>query len=218
MTSTEVAVHVMVVEKTTSTYFKQLQSDSYTGGHVFTTVSTSLAYTNVPTVVMSTSLSYTGVPTSTIVSTLVSYTRVLPIVSTLQGHTSASTAVSTSVSYSSVPRPSTVVTYSTLLSHTITMRRDTAVSTSSLTVAQQIETGIIVIAAPVALAVIIVIIIIMTVTLIIIFTGWWRRSHKNTHSVQYPAVTTSGEIVELQQNACYMTTNNEKDKQQEYVY
>ena len=168
---------------------------------MFTTVSTSLAYTNVPTVVMSTSLSYIGVPTSTIVSTLLSYTSVLPIVSTLQAHTSASTAVSTSISYLSMTRPTTVVTYSTL----------------SLTVAQQIETGIIVIAAPVALVVIIIIIITMIVTLIIIFTWWRRRRHKNTHSVQYPAVSSSGEIVELQQNECYMTTNNEKDKQQEYV-
>ena len=114
-----------------------------------------------------------------------------------------STTVSTLVFYTSVP---TVLPY--------TMRRDTAISTSSLTVARQAETGIIVIAVPVALVVIII--IIMTVTLVIIFT-WWRRSHKNTHSVQYPAVTTSDEIVELQQNECYMTTNNEKDKQQEYV-
>ena len=150
------------------------------------------------------------------VSTLLS----MPIiVSTLQAHTSASTAVSTSVLYSSVPRPTTdVVSNSALLSYITTVRRDTSVSASSLTVAQQVETGIIVIAAPVALVVIIIIIIIiMIVTLITIFTWWRRRSHKNTHSVQYPAVSTSDEIVELQQNVCYMTTNNKKDKQQEYV-
>ena len=92
------------------------------------------------------------------------------------------------------------------------MRRETAVSASSLTVAQQVETGLIVIAAPVVL----VAIIIMIFTLAIIFT-WWRRSHKNIQSVQYPAVSTSDEVVELQQNECYMTTNNEKDQQQEYV-
>ena len=61
-----------------------------------------------------------------------------------------------------------------------------------------------------------VVVIIIVVTLIIIFTCW-RRSHKNTHSVQYPAVTTSDEIVrELQQNESYMimATNNDTD---EYV-
>ena len=65
---------------------------------------------------------------------------------------------------------------------------------------------IVVIAAPVVLVVIIVIIIM--ITLIIIFT-WRRRSHKNTHSVKYPAVSSSGEIVELQQNECYMTTKGD---------
>ena len=61
-----------------------------------------------------------------------------------------------------------------------------------------------------------VVFIIITVTLVIIFTWWRRRSHKNTHSVKYPAVTTSDEIVELQQNESYMimATNNDMD---EYV-
>ena len=60
-----------------------------------------------------------------------------------------------------------------------------------------------------------VVVIIIAVTLTIIFTCW-RRSHKNTHSVQYPAVTTSDEIVELQQNESYMimATNGDTD---EYV-
>ena len=71
---------------------------------------------------------------------------------------------------------------------------------------------IVVIAAPVVL-VVIIIIIIMIVTLIIIFTWWRRRSHKNTHSVKYPAVSSSGEIVELQQNECYMTTKGDTARQ-----
>ena len=60
-----------------------------------------------------------------------------------------------------------------------------------------------------------VVVIIITITLIIIFTCW-KRSHKNTHSVQYPAVTTSDEIVELQRNESYMITGT-NDDMDEYV-
>ena len=61
----------------------------------------------------------------------------------------------------------------------------------------------------------VVVVIIIAVTLIIIFTCG-KRSHKNTHSVQNPAVTTSDEIVELQQNESYMITGT-NDDMDEYV-
>ena len=49
---------------------------------------------------------------------------------------------------------------------------------------------------------IMMIVVVIIVTLVIIFTCW-RNRHKNTHSVQYPVVSTSDERVELQQNSCY---------------
>ena len=147
----------MVIDRTTSTYFTQLQPEYSTT--VFTAVSTSY-YTN-------------SVPTVNVVSTLVSHTTMASVIAT-------------------------------------------TISTTSPTSTQQVENSMIVMISAHVVLVVIIVIIIMIVTLIIIFTWWRRRSHKNTHSVQYPAVTTSDEIVELQQNVCYMTTKG--DKRQEYKF
>ena len=146
----------VVIDRTTSTYFMQLQSEYSTTG--FTAVSTSY-------------INSTSVPTVNVASTLVSHTIMASVIAT-------------------------------------------TISTTSPTTLQAEDNKIVnvVIAASVAL---VIIIIIIMVTLIIIFT-WWRRSYKNTHLLQlYPAVSTGDEIVELQQNVCYMTTKG--DKWQEYI-